>query len=233
MTYIVGVNAGGATFHDAAACLVDECGRVLAYVEEERLRRVRHSPGVRMPTLAVAHCLGLAGVDAREVDAVAVGWDEPRLRAQVGRTWDFDSPRDFLAGLGFHSPVVPDLRFVPHHHAHAAVAFHASDYPSAAVVVIDGNGEDESISIFRAVRGQPLVRLETWPRICSPGHLCEAASAWLGFGKRGAGRTMGLAAYGAGALGGPGAAHGRPPWVGVSAGHGSVAGLRPAQGSVA
>jgi carbamoyltransferase len=224
MTYIVGVNAGSAAFHDAAACLIDDRGTVLAYVEEERLRRVRHSPGVRMPVLAVAHCLRVAGIEVREVDAVAVGWDEPRMSARDGRAWEFDSPRRFLADLGFHGPIVPDLRFVSHHHAHATVAFHASDCTSAAVVVIDGNGEDESISIFRAVRGQPLVRLETWPRICSPGHLYEAASAWLGLGRRGAGKTMGLAAYGAGTT------VGDPGWLTVGP-HGltSVLGTDPLQ----
>lgn len=43
MTYILGVNAGLATFHDPAACLVDEHGTVLAAIEEERLNRQRQA----------------------------------------------------------------------------------------------------------------------------------------------------------------------------------------------
>lgn len=214
MTYILGVNAGSATFHDPSAALVDEHGTVLACVEEERLSRVRHAPGVKMPALAVAQCLHLAGITPEQVDAVAVGWDEPRLNTE----WRFDSPQHFLAALGFYGPRLPDTYFVPHHLAHAASAFHASGYEQAAVLVVDGNGEDESATIFRARRGEPLVRLARWPRIYSLGHLYEAASVWLGLGRHGAGKTMGLAAYGAES------APGDPGWL--SAGpHGLVSAL--------
>ncbi|MFG1924390.1 carbamoyltransferase C-terminal domain-containing protein [Cryptosporangium sp. NPDC048952] len=196
MTVILGVNAGHATFHDPSACLTDEHGTVLAFVEEERLTRVRHAPGVKSPALAVAQCLDIAGLDAAEVDVVAVGWDEPRMSARAGQHWGFDSARDFTANLGLTARRTPDVHFVPHHRAHAASAFHASGYDRAAVLVVDGNGEDESISIWRAGHGQPLVRVAAWPRIHSLGHLYEAASTWLGLGKRAAGKTMGLAAYG-------------------------------------
>ncbi|NKY96723.1 carbamoyltransferase C-terminal domain-containing protein [Nocardiopsis alborubida] len=193
MTYILGVNAGTATYHDAAACLVDDSGTVLAYIEEERLSRMRHAVGTHMPTLAVAACLRIAGIDAHQVDAVAVGWDEPRLAAAAGRGWEFTSPAHFLAALGL--PHRPSLHCVPHHQAHAASAFHASGDEAAAVLVVDGNGESESTSLWRAQRGHPLVQIAVWPQVASLGHLYEAASSWLGLGKRGAGKTMGLAAY--------------------------------------
>lgn len=198
MTYILGVNAGLGIFHDPAACLVNENGTVLAAIEEERLSRVRHSAGVKAPALAVARCLQTAGIDAADVDVVAVGWDEPRLSARQGVPWHFDSPRALLGQLGFYGQRLPDMQFVAHHQAHAASAFHASPYDQAAVLVVDGNGEDEAISIYRARRGHPLVRLARWPQVCSLGHLYEAASQWLGLGRRGAGKVMGLAAYGSG-----------------------------------
>jgi carbamoyltransferase len=193
VTYILGVNAGSATWHDASACLVDGTGTVLAFIEEERLSRVRHAPRVHMPTAAVARCLQLAGISAAEVDAVAVGWDEPRLH---GGGWHFDSPAEFLHGLGFPAGVVPDVYFVPHHRAHAASAFYPSSYAAAVVLVVDGNGEDESMSLYQARRGAPLIRLASWPQVCSLGHAYEAVSRWLGLGKHGAGKVMGLAAYG-------------------------------------
>lgn len=192
MTIILGVNAGSATHHDAAAALIDDHGRVLACVEEERISRVRHAPGTKFPVLATARCLKIAGIGAHEVDAVAVGWDEPRLNHR----WDFQSPEQFLDQLGLHGPRRPDLHFAPHHLAHAASAFHAGPFEAAAVLVVDGNGEDECASIYRARRGQPLVRLARWPCVYSLGHLYEAASKWLGLGRHGAGKTMGLAAYG-------------------------------------
>ncbi|OEV09315.1 carbamoyltransferase C-terminal domain-containing protein [Streptomyces nanshensis] len=208
MTYILGVNAGIGIFHDPAVCLVDEHGTVLAFVEEERPRRVRHSPGVKSPALAVAHCLRTAGITPQQVDVVAVGWDEPRMSARAGSPWHFDSPRHLLGQLGFHGTRLPDMQFIAHHQAHAASAFYASDYEQAAVLVADGNGEDECISLYRARRGHPLVRVERWPQVYSLGHLYEAASEWLGLGRRGAGKVMGLAAYGT-----PGGEIPAPGWL--------------------
>ncbi|WP_322780377.1 carbamoyltransferase C-terminal domain-containing protein [Frankia sp. Cas4] len=198
MTFILGVHAGTGTYHDPSACLIDGDGTVLAFVEEERLTRTRHAHGVRMPALSVRQCLRLAAVTAEEIDVVAVGWDEPRMSSRAGQPWRFDSPREFLTALGFRGPRWPDLHFVPHHRAHAASAFHASGYDRAAVLVLDGNGEDECTSIYRAQRGGPLVRVASWPQVYSVGHMYEAVSAWLGLGRHGAGRTMGLAAYDAG-----------------------------------
>jgi carbamoyltransferase len=203
MTLILGVNAGHATFHDPSACLVDGDGSVLAFIEEERLSRRKHAAGFA-PALSAARCLEVAGLQPGDVDVVAVGWDEPRLSAREGRPWTFDSPRHLLGQIGFYGRRLPDLQFVPHHQAHAASAFHAGPYKEAAVLVVDGNGEDESISVYRARRGQPLVRLARWPQVVSLGHLYEAASTWLGLGRRGAGKTMGLAAYGGAGVPDPG-----------------------------
>jgi len=203
MTLILGVHAGAGAYHDAAACLLDGDGTVLAFVEEERLTRVRHARGTRMPVRAVAQCLRLAERDAREIELVALGWDEPRMAGQAGRVWDFTSRGEFLTALGL-GRAGADLCFTPHHRAHAASAFHASGYERAAVVVVDGNGEDASASIYRARRGSPLVELDAWPQVCSVGHLYEAASRWLGLGRHGAGKTMGLAAYAPGPVEDPG-----------------------------
>ena len=64
------------------------------------------------------------------------------------------------------------------------------------MVVIDGSGEDDAVSILSARRGQPLIRRAAWPQMCSLGHFYEAVSRWLGLGTYGAGKVMGLAAHG-------------------------------------
>jgi carbamoyltransferase len=147
--------------------------------------------------LAVQRCLELAGLAAEDVDVIAVGWDEPRLSAQQGRPWGVWSPGVLVDQLGLKSSrSAPDVVFVPHHRAHAISAFCASPYEEAAILVVDGQGEDESISIFRARRGQPLVRLHSWARTYSLGFLYEETNKWLGLRRLDAGKTMGLAAYG-------------------------------------
>ncbi len=63
---VLGVHTG----HDAGAALVRD-GKIVAAVNEERLTRKKLYWG--WPTLAIPEVLRLAGVSARDVDAVAVG----------------------------------------------------------------------------------------------------------------------------------------------------------------
>src|SRR5512135_87906 len=69
MTYILGLNAYHA---DAAACLVKD-GELVAAVEEERFRRIKHWGG--FPRESVRYCLGAAGISLGDVGHVAVNTD--------------------------------------------------------------------------------------------------------------------------------------------------------------
>src|SRR6478736_6581762 len=69
MTYVLGLNA----YHgDAAACLLRD-GELVAAVEEERFRRVKHWAG--FPTEAIRYCLREAGASLSDVAHVAVNQD--------------------------------------------------------------------------------------------------------------------------------------------------------------
>jgi len=73
---ILGINA----FHaDSAAALVRD-GMLVAAVEEERFRRIKHWAG--FPERAIDYCLREAGVSLSDVDHVAVNQDG---RANVAR----------------------------------------------------------------------------------------------------------------------------------------------------
>ncbi len=116
-----------------------------------------------------------------------------------GHRWTLeDAPAWLEQYLGWRCTAhdMPEVRFVGHHLAHATLAFRASDFEQAAVLVVDGNGDDESISIYRADRERGLVRKRVWPRSHSLGYLYDAASRYAGFGQLQAGKLMGLSAYG-------------------------------------
>jgi carbamoyltransferase len=203
---ILGVNAPPAGWHDPAACLVAHDGTLLAFCEEERLNRAKHAERSG-PRLAVAHCLAQAGASFADVDLVAVGWDVPQASRLYGVDWRLeDTPAWLERYLGWTCSwrEMPEVRFVGHHLAHATLAFHASDFDAAAVLVVDGNGDDESISIYRADRDRGLVRTAVWPRSHSLGYLYDAACRFVGFGPLEAGKLMGLSAYGR--------ANGVEPW---------------------
>ncbi len=177
---------------------MDGDGTLLAFCEEERLSRAKHAERSG-PLLAVAHCLEQANASHRDVELVAVGWDVPLAAPLYGVQWCMqDTPAWLKRYPGFDCSLLdmPEVRFVGHHLAHATIAFQASDFDEAAVPVIDGNGDDESISIYRAQRDRPLVRKRVWPRSHSLGYMYDAACRFVGFGPLQAGKLMGLSAYG-------------------------------------
>ena len=216
--WVLGLNGPPIGWHDAAACLVNGDGEIVAMAEEERFTRRKHALRT-YPRQAARFCLDTAGIEPDDLDVVAIGWDLPRHYSRLGGSWGFSTPREFLAeGLGwsFKDREGPELVCVPHHRAHAASTFYGSGQKAAAVLVNDGNGDDESISIYEARFGAPLVRREAWPRSHSLGYMYHAACSALGLSFLEAGKTMGLAAFGKAA--------GIEPWPLM---HGDGAEFRP------
>jgi carbamoyltransferase len=188
--WVLGINW---RFHDASAALVAGDGTVLALAEEERYCRVKHAWGT-LPRQAVACCLRAGSITWRDLDVVAVGWDLRLMRA-----WSDTDTGDLYAeifGTGATGPDAPRLEFVEHHLAHACSAFYASGFTEAGVLVADGTGESDAMTIYAARRGAGLTRLRHWSREYSLGTMYEAATRLLGFGGLEAGKTMGLAPYG-------------------------------------
>ncbi len=72
---VLGINE---LYHDCSAALVKD-GRLVAVVEEERLDRVKHTPGScwggAAPERSMAYCLEALGVSERDIDAVALSYD--------------------------------------------------------------------------------------------------------------------------------------------------------------
>ncbi|GAA5103273.1 carbamoyltransferase C-terminal domain-containing protein [Nocardia iowensis] len=190
--WVLGVNAPPAGWHDSAACLIDGDGNVVAFSEEERCNRRRHSL-YRKPLGAARFCLDQAGIQPADIDVVAIGWDVEQLYpGQFGSASEFLS---YAVGLDF-SARTPEVVHVPHHRAHAASAFYASPFAKAGVLVVDGHGENESSTMWTFEDGREPKLERSWQRSASLGYAYDAASVWLGFSFLNAGKTMGLAAYG-------------------------------------
>ena len=66
---IIGINA----YHADSSAAIFKDGIMLAAIEEERFRRVKHWAG--FPSLAVQFCLKEAGVTIEQVDHIAIGRD--------------------------------------------------------------------------------------------------------------------------------------------------------------
>jgi carbamoyltransferase len=208
MANILGISAH---YHDAAAALLVD-GEIVAAIQQERLSRIKNDPS--LPLDAADACLGQAGLDGADLDAV-IFYEQPfdklervmvNLLRNLPRTWR-QFPRAMASQLGDKIWVLDQLAEafgVPrarvhcfdHHRCHAASAYFASPFDDAAVLVVDGVGEHSSTTLWQGEgsRLRPLASVD-FPH--SLGLLYAALTAWLGFAvNEGEYKVMGLAAWG-------------------------------------
>ncbi|WP_461296979.1 carbamoyltransferase family protein [Streptomyces harbinensis] len=205
---VLGINA---LFHDPAAALVID-GETVAAAEEERFSRRKHGKrpvpfaAWELPERAAAWCLSQAGLRPGDLDAVTYSYD-PAL-AHPARELGLDDPWDDLRQLyarqapAFLCEALPGLdpaqvRFVPHHMAHAASsAFAAPDAEDCSVLVLDGRGEATSHLAARRT-GQALEPLYAQRLPHSLGLMYEELTEHLGFLRSSDEyKVMALASYG-------------------------------------
>ncbi len=122
---------GIASSHNGAACVLYG-SRIVVAIQEERLLRYKRAecPGA-YPSLAVAYCLRRAGIQAKQLDAVAICSTEP----STDRREDLRLNSQLRVGANGLQ-----LFVVPHHLGHAVAVHALSGAPSSAVLVVDGNG---------------------------------------------------------------------------------------------
>nr|MDQ3823941.1 carbamoyltransferase [Actinomycetota bacterium] len=186
--------------HDSACALFRD-GALVAFVEQERLSRVKHALG-EAPVDAVEWCLGSQGLTLPDVRCVALGSDHFALAEWLGPDTGEareaialeDPARLFPPAVFGDGPTPPVVRF-RHHLAHAASAFWPSGFPEAAILVLDAMGEDAS-AIAAVGSGDTIEVVRAWPVDVSLGYFYEAACEYVGFEWYDAGKLMGLAAYG-------------------------------------
>ena len=206
---VLGLNA----YHgDVSAALVID-GKLVAAVEEERFRRIKHVTG--FPAQAIGACLRIGGLTAEDVDLFAVSrrprahlWrkalfvlqnrpkrtlaDRARNMSKIGRLSDALA---HATGLDEYR-IRPRMRYVEHHPAHLASAAFVSPFDSAAVCAIDGFGDFVSTS-WGMLSGTSL---DVRRRVFFPhslGLLYLALTQYLGFPNYGDEfKVMGLAPYG-------------------------------------
>ena len=189
-------------FHDSAAALVID-GVVVAAVEEERLNRIKHTN--KFPTLAARSCLEMAQVKPADVDEIAFffgeGYADLEFNYEYLKFPDVPafSARELMAARLSESLgrefTESQTHFIPHHLSHAFGAYSDSGFDESLAVVIDGNGETESVSVFYADDGK-LELLRSYPAVISLGHLYLKLLPLMGFCRFDEYKVMGLAPYG-------------------------------------
>jgi carbamoyltransferase len=208
---IVGINAYHAD--SSAAIFVD--GILVAAIEEERFRRVKHWAG--FPRMAVEFCIKEAGINFNNVDYFAIGRDpkakflkkivylakNPQgsfgaVKNRLHNSRKVSSLENELANIsGLPAQTFkPKIKQVEHHRSHIASAFFASPFEEAACISIDGSG-DFTTTMIGIGKGNNFTVLDSVDFPHSIGIFYTAFTQLLGFPHYGDEyKVMGMAPYG-------------------------------------
>jgi len=198
----------------SSAALVED-GRVIAAAAEERFNRVKGSKA--FPSKAIDYCLKEAGCSLDEIDRIAVAWNPgmhirsassryisdlrwrgeyliniPASLLNVAGNPDVDQVEELIRMSG------NDMRitFVNHHQAHAACAFFLSPFDQAAILTVDGRGENESVT-WSMGGGSQIKKLSMVRFPHSLGEFYSAVTQFLGYrAYEDEWKIMALASYG-------------------------------------
>lgn len=188
--------------HDAAAALIVD-GEIVAASAEERFDRFKHSS--HFPARAVCDCLAQAGLTLADVHEIAHAFDyEPYRKAFSLDRAGAERHRQVFSREALLGQIMRDLPGFPHdrvhavnHHlAHAASAYFTSGWDECLVIVVDGMGETQSASVYRA-RDGTLDKIHEISAHDSIGILYSLVTLHLGFDfNSDEYKIMGLAPYG-------------------------------------
>lgn len=216
---IIGVNFPG---REPSACVIAD-GVAVAFAEEERFTREKHAED-RLPAAALSSCLRTAGIRPAEVKLIAYPWDVPSY--DNGRInnfyehmnslaapdpemlhWQNNNLRTFSTDCSDRlvrrlwravtgNTCAPKLECAPHHLAHAAGTYYGSGFDSSLVLVLDGNGDTETTTVWRGTR-EHIDLLDKIEMPHSLGWFYSTVTEYLGFeAGDGEWKVMGLAPYG-------------------------------------
>ena len=215
--YTLGINA---VFHDSAACIIKD-GLLLAASGEERFTHIKRGKRPvpfstwELPFHAIDYCLSVAGIHLSEVDHFAYSFEPSLLNKNKGTSiygeWDTlfksyieqapfmlvdDYPHHLQKRFAGAKAEPQKWHFINHHLAHAASAYLCSPYTSAAVMTVDGRGEEASTSYYVG-KANELNKIGEVRIPHSLGLLYEAVTTHLGFlHSSDEYKVMALASYG-------------------------------------
>ncbi len=202
--------------HDSGLALLKD-GVPAIVLEEERFNREKHTR--KFPFGSLEAAFDDQGLGVEDIDVITTPWDmrlvrrnmflamaegfpatlnlvPPSARPHIS-TMIVAVPNGIRWGLlwhfGFHKKLMQIVQ-VKHHDAHAAIFF-ASPFEEAAVLVMDGHGDETAQSAY-AGKGNRLERLWMSEVYDSLGFLYTAVTAYLGFKPFAEGTVMALAGTG-------------------------------------
>lgn len=188
---------------DAAAAIIKN-GKIIAACAEERFTGQKHTGS--FPKNAIDACLKIAGITINDVSLIAHNFNYEPYRdlfylSHYSRGL-FDEVLCNQAQIAlfkehYGTDVTDKFYACDHHDTHGAYAFETSGFHDSLVIVADGLGEYNSVSVYRGSKSNGLELLKAYDPESSLGMLYSAITDYLGFlTNSDEYKIMGLAAYG-------------------------------------
>ena len=188
--------------HDSAAALVVN-GTPVAAAAEERFNRRKHCGD--FPVQAIHYCMAEAGLSFKDIHAIVHSFDyapyqtvysRDKTTAELYRQVFSREALLSLASRYIGDFPVGRIHHLSHHLAHAASAYYTSGWDDCLVIVVDGMGEIDSVSVYAGSKGR-LEKIARIPAVDSIGTLYSLVTLHLGFDfNSDEYKIMGLAPYG-------------------------------------
>jgi carbamoyltransferase len=208
---------------DPSATLIVN-GEIISIIEEERLIRDKHAVD-KFPINAINSCLQIAGMTINDIDIISIGWDALKFPTYIkefyegvrkkypnmsqksiewqNKNTNYYTKKNLLSTLKSNlfpnSAEIPSsiqVVFTPHHYCHACTAFFPSGFKDAAIITMDGHGEEDCTNLWIAENDE-IKHIKKWMIPDSMGWFYTKFTEWFGFRPHdGEGKLMGLAAYG-------------------------------------
>lgn len=205
---LLGINA----YHGDSSAAIVRDGKLVAAVEEERFRRIKHWAG--LPTEAIKFCLAEAGLKFGDLEHVAINLNpkvnhwrrllfilkrRPDLRLILARLRKLQKTQGLEEALAEAFPgekMRAQVHHIEHHLAHIASSYLCSPFKDAVNLSVDGFGDFASAAWGQGTDG----RISIDGRVYFPhslGMFYSALTQYLGFPHFGDEyKVMGLAPYG-------------------------------------
>ncbi len=195
---ILGISFG---YHDSAAAIIDD--DIIAFSLEERFSRIKHDSD--FPINAINFCLKEANISIDKIEKIIFYEDTllklDRILDEKDKVFKQILPL-YLEKIDIKEYIANKLNiskdkvdYLNHHLSHASSAF-ISPFENCGVLVIDGVGERDTLSIFKKEKNK-LKKLYSMEFPHSIGLLYSTFTAFLGFEvNEGEYKVMGLAPYG-------------------------------------
>lgn len=182
---VLGINGGFRQgYQDVSACLMVN-GQLIAAVSEERLNRIKFSPG-KLPYLAIIEVLDLAQLKFEEIEVIAFH----------GSTWGQEIDTNLTNYFINYFGSCPKIERFHHHDCHAASTFYESGFDEALIITSDSSGDGVSMQISLGKKGE-IKTIQRFNRPNSLGIFYSLITQYCGFWKESDEyKLMGLASNG-------------------------------------